>query len=189
MPKRIRKKDLNTFYYSFEIGKDGNEVVYSEIQEAQGEFTSFEGTRFADYYGEEFDYNATLIVQEQVKYISTISKIWLSSYPLNNKEEPTHIVRGKSKIKDGLYTIYLKNNISNTQSLWIEYSGRILELNLEYDFENKVAKMPLEQFCPINILTNVWERKPVDIYQKENKIQLLYSKIENGFTILHFKKG
>lgn len=188
MPKRIRNKDSSTFYYSYKIGKQNNKVFYGEVIEAKGVFTSYNSTKFIDYYGEALDYNATLTLQEEIKYIDNFSKIWIGNCPTDKKDKATHIVKGKTPIVDGLYKVYLKSNLENTHSLWIDYSGELLEITLDYDFEKKIAKIPNDVFCPINILTKVWETKPNDLYSKKGKINLLYSEINGNFTVLYFKK-
>ncbi len=188
MPKRIRNKDCSIFYYSYQIGKKDNDIYYGEVLEAKGQFTSYDSTKFIDYYGETLDYNATLVLQEEVKYINNFSKIWVGKTPLDNKEVATHIIKGKTPVVDGLYKIYLKSNLENTHSLWIEYLGEILEITLDYDFDKKVATISNDIFCPINILTKVWEQKPDNINSIKDRINLLYSEIKGNFTIFHFKK-
>ena len=188
MPKRIKNKDSKVFYYCCQIGKKNNEAFYSEIFEGKGQFTSYDSTRFVDYYGETLDYNATLVLQEEIKYVNNFSKIWVGKTPLDNQDVATHIVKGKTPVVDGLYKIYLKSNLENTHSLWIEYLGQILEITLDYDFDKKIATIPNDCFCPINILTKVWEQKPSDINDTNNQISLLYSEVSGNFMILHFNK-
>lgn len=188
MPKRINLKESKDFYYAYKIGKTNNIVEYSDIIKAQGQFVSYTGNKIANYYGEQFDYNATLIVEDSIKYIDEFTKIWYGSIPFSNLDEPTHNVVRKGLPQNGLRTIYLKSTVSNENSLWVEYNDKILEVTLFFDYENLVGKVLKDTFCPIDYLVNVWTSKPINNSILTNKIELTYKKEESDCILFYFKK-
>lgn len=188
MPKRINVKESKPFYYAYKVGKDGNNICYGEIIKAEGHFTSYNGSLNVNYYGEEISYNATLVLQDKIKYIDNFTKIWYGITPLNNEESPTHTVVRKGEVYNGLYTIYLQSNISNKNNLWVEYKDKIIEIDIDFDYDELVGKVSKDTYCPIDYLVNVWITKPQDITSIENKIELTYKKETDEGVILYFKK-
>lgn len=188
MPKRISEKDKKTFYYAYKLGKNSNNVYYGSILQGKGQFTSYNGARRINYYGEELEYNATLILQEDIKFIDNFTKIWFGITPNNVNEEATHKVIRVGTVVDGLYPIYLQSNVSNVNNLWYEYDGTILEIDAYFNYDTMTAKIPKSMYCPIDFLTNVWYSQPTDNNSVEDKIQLVYKEETNDSVILTFKE-
>ena len=174
MPKRISQKDKSVFHYAYKLGKLKNNVYYGEIKQAEGQFTAFNGTKRIDYYGEEFEYNATLVVQENVKFIDKFTKLWYGFKPLTVQDETSYEITYITDVKDGLYTIYLKSNITNSNQLWYEYDNVILAIDAYFDFNTKTAIIPKSTYIEIDYSTNVWYSEPLTAEETEDKLKLLY---------------
>ena len=188
MPRRVSLKDTKKFYYAYKIGKDRQEVYYGEVIEGKGQFTDYNGTRQVNYYGETFEYNATLVLQANNFFIDKFTKIWLGIRPNDNKQDATYKITGISDIKDGLFILFLKSNVPNSDTLWIEYDGKILEIDTTFDYENKIAKIPKNVYCPIDYLTKVWYNKPNDINSVEDLIKLSYKEVDGDYLVLTFEE-
>ena len=188
MPKRICLKDSKQFYFSYKIGKTKEKVYYGEIIKANGQFTSYNGVRKTDYYGEEIEFDGTLILQDKELYIDEFTKIWINEEPNSNEDLSTHKVTGIRDVKDGLQTIYLKSNLSNSDTLYFEHEGNILEIDVKFDFDKKIATISKNMFCPIDYLTKVWYNKPIDTNSTDSLIKLTYVETKNGFTKLTFEE-
>lgn len=188
MPRRTSKKDTVTFYYAYKLGKKDNEVFYSEIYKGLGQLTSNNGIINKNYYGEELQSDSTLVVQDNIKHIDNFTKIWLQQSPLNNNDSPSHKVVRITNVVNGLYTIYLKTNVLNYNTLWYEINGNILEIEVVFDYDNLTARIDKKMFLPIDITTNVWYIEPNDSSTTENKLQLLYKEELDDCIIFKFKE-
>lgn len=188
MPKRIGQKDKSVFYYAYKLGKLKDKVYYGDIKQAEGQFTAFNGTKKIDYYGEEFEYNATLVLQENVKFIDKFTKIWYGLKPLTVTDTTSYEVTYITQVKDGLYTIYLKSQVTNSNQIWYEYDNVILAIDAYFDFNTKTAIIPKSTYLEIDYSTKVWYEEPLTSEETEAKLKLVYKEETNDSVILTFEE-
>lgn len=189
MPRRICLKDSKSFYYAYKIGKNKQKIYYGEVMKGNGQFTSYNATRKANYYGEEFEFDGTLILEHsKFPYIDEFTQVWINEEPNSNEDLPTHKVTGCGDVKDGLQTIYLKSNLSNSDTLYFEYEDTILEIDVKFDFDKKIATILENMYCPIDYLTKVWYNKPIDNNSTDSLLKLIYKETSCGFTRLTFEE-
>ena len=188
MPKRISVKESKKFYYAYKLGNLKDKVYYSKINEAEGQFTTYNGGKKSNYYGEEFEYNATIILEEKIKHINTFTKFWIISIPISVEEEPTHKIIRIGDIKDGLYTVYLKSTVSNVNNLWYEYDGNVLEIDVFFDFDTLTAKIPKSNYCEINYMTKVWFTEPESVDSLQDRLKVDYIEETDDCWTITFTK-
>lgn len=187
MPKRVSLKDSEVFYFKYKIGKTNNKVVYTELKKAEGQFTYFSSTRRANFYGTEFEYNVTLVLEynETTKYFDEFTKIWHCKPFEIDDTFCSFKINGVSKPVDGLFTVYLKQEISNHNNLWYELDGEIYEIDCMFHIENLTANIPSNMYCKIDYFTKVWYEEPESVETTNCLLKLVYK--EEFTNVVFFK--
>lgn len=191
MPKRIGVKDSKQLYISYKIGAINGKNQYGAVFPIRGVLSSFVGERTVNFYGVEFKYDASVIVEynEATKYIDEFTKFWNNKKPNSGNDKSNYTIVRIGEVRDGLFTVYLRSNTFNANNIWYEIDGKIYVADVNFDFTNLIATTLSNVYMPMWYNTKVWYKEPTDTNDTNGALRLISIESENGYNKYIFEEA
>ena len=162
MPKRLKKSDKETVFFSYRLGVKNGISFYDQINVGEAQFVSFDRYVNNENYGKELTYNALLLfeVDNYTQFIDEFTKFWVREKPLSADTPTNYRVNSVSKPENGIISVYLSSLTTNNYTLWYLYKGQILETQMQFDIDTLRGVAPKNMYLPWNETTKIWYEEP-----------------------------
>lgn len=191
----MNARDLKTIYIAHYIGKnlDTHKSEYTEPFKVRAVITNDSTVvqdediaRIKDY-----DIEIRTTYGNKVKYTDENSILWVNTTPNADNSNSDYLINRKPEIlRNGDIVLYCKSNVVNTVAIYYSNDNNIIYgFNMDYDRENKIAKVSRNTYLPFTENSLIWIYKPIDVNTTRGKMNIKEIKTNNSSTLVFLEES